>query len=114
VAPNPSDRIFPQLSPGGPDKKLGFYFTKWWSRYRREIGVYEAGLDYHSFRHTVATALGAAGVHPDHRRALLGHEGKYTDERVYVKDFPLTVLLDAIRRLDWPSVVSALNGVKLA
>lgn len=40
TAPNPSDRIFPQLQPGGPDQKLGYYFTKWWSQYRKDIGVY--------------------------------------------------------------------------
>src|SRR5207302_10262123 len=40
--------------------KLGFYFTKWWSRYRRDVGVYEKGFDYHSFRHGVTTKLFAA------------------------------------------------------
>ncbi|MGA8692533.1 MAG: hypothetical protein WB689_01575 [Xanthobacteraceae bacterium] len=54
TAPKVEDRLFPQLRPGGPDNKLGFYFTKWWSQYRKDVGVYEKGLDYHSFRASVA------------------------------------------------------------
>ena len=61
VAPKPDDLMFPELRPGGPDNKLGFYFTKWWSWYRQDIGVYEKGLDYHSFRHGITTKLYAAG-----------------------------------------------------
>jgi hypothetical protein len=57
TAPKAEDRLFPLLRPGGPDQKLGYYFTKWWSQYRRDIGVYEKGLDYHSFRASVATKL---------------------------------------------------------
>ena len=50
IAPNLDDRVFPLLQPGGPDQKLGYFFTKWWSTYRKDVGVYEKGLDYHSFR----------------------------------------------------------------
>jgi hypothetical protein len=76
IAPKPDSPIFPQLSPGGPDRKRGFYFTKWWSRYRQAIGVFEKGYDYHSFRACVETKLTAAGVNPPIINQLLGHEGK--------------------------------------
>ncbi|HEY7552929.1 MAG TPA: site-specific integrase [Hyphomicrobiaceae bacterium] len=102
VAPNASDQVFPNLRPGGADNKLGFTFTKWWTRYRQDIGVYEKGLDYHSFRHGVATKLAAAGVSLDARNELLGHEGKSVDERVYQKGLPLKVLADAVARVEWP------------
>ena len=36
---------FRKLRPGGADQKLGYYFTKWWSRYRKDIGVYEKRLE---------------------------------------------------------------------
>jgi integrase len=82
--------VFPLLKPGGPDKKFGFYFTKWWTRYRRDIGLYEKGLDYHSFRHGVTTKLFAANVPEVVIDALTGHEGGGTSRRVYLKRLPLT------------------------
>ncbi len=55
TAPKAGDMVFPLLKPGGPDKKIGYYFTKWWTAYRKSVGVYEKGLDYHSFRHGMTT-----------------------------------------------------------
>ena len=104
TAPRAEDRVFPQLQPGGPDQKLGYYFTKWWSRYRKEIGVYEKGLDYHSFRASVATKLAETSVSLEVRNELLGHEGKSTDERNYQKGFSLKLLADAIGKVSWPEV----------
>lgn len=104
TAPNPADRVFPQLRPGGPDGKLGYFFTKWWTQYRKDIKVYEKGLDYHSFRAGVTTKLATAGVSIEIRNELLGHEGKSIDEQTYLKGFPLQVLADAINRVCWPEV----------
>jgi hypothetical protein len=104
IAPNKNDRVFPLLRPGGPDNKLGFFFTKWWSRYRKDTGVYEKGLDYHSFRAGVATKLAQANVSLEVRNELLGHEGKSTDERNYQKGFSLKFLAEAIAKVSWPEV----------
>ena len=104
VAPNENDRVFPLLRPGGPDNKLGFFFTKWWSKYRKDVDVYEKGLDYHSFRASVATKLAQANVSLEVRNELLGHEGKSTDERNYQKGFPLKLLAEAIGKVSWPEV----------
>jgi site-specific recombinase XerD len=104
IAPKENDRVFPLLRPGGPDNKLGFFFTKWWSRYRKDVGVYQKGLDYHSFRAGVATKLAVAGVSLEVRNELLGHEGKSTDERNYQKGFSLTFLAEASSKVSWPEV----------
>jgi site-specific recombinase XerD len=104
TAPNPTDRVFQQLRPGGPDQKLGFYFSKWWAQYRKDVGVYEKGLDYHSFRATVATKLAEAEVSLEVRNELLGHEGKSIDEQNYQKGFSLKFLAEAISRVSWPDV----------
>lgn len=104
IAPRPEDRLFPQLKPGGPDHKLGYFFTKWWSTYRKDVGVYEKGLDYHSFRSGVATKLATAGVSLEFRNELLGHEGASIDEQNYQKGFPLRLLAEAISRVSWPEV----------
>lgn len=104
AAPNGSDRVFPLLRPGGPDKKLGYYFTKWWTQYRKDIGLYEKGLDYHSLRASVATKLAEAGVGLEVRNELLGHEGKSIDEQNYQKGFSLKFLAEAIGKVSWPEV----------
>jgi integrase len=95
---------FRKLRPGGADQKLGYYFTKWWSRYRKDIGVYEKRLEDHSFRASVTTKLAEAGVSLEVRNELLGHEGKSTDERNYQKGFSLKFLADAIGKVSWPEV----------
>jgi Phage integrase family len=104
AAPNPTDRVFPQLRPGGPDQKLGFYFSKWWAQYRKDVGVYEKGLDYHSFRATIATTLAEAEVSLEVRNELLGHEGKSIDEQNYQKGFSLKLLAEAIGRISWVEI----------
>ncbi|MCJ2031337.1 site-specific integrase [Methylobacterium sp. J-043] len=76
-------RIFPGLEPGGADARLGHAFTKWFTRYRRDVGVYRVGLDFHSFRHTATTLMHQAGVVPaviDHvtGHATAGETARYT------------------------------------
>jgi hypothetical protein len=104
IAADKKDRIFPGLKPGGPDKKLGYFFTKWWTTYRKDVEVYEKGLDYHSFRGGVTTKLSAANISIDIRNELLGHEGQTIDQQNYIKGLPLRVLADAIAHVHWPEV----------
>lgn len=104
IAPRPSDKVFPELKPGGPDRKVGYYFTKWWTNYRKSIGVYEPKLDYHSFRHGVTTKLYGAGVSSVVVDELTGHEGEGTSQRVYKKDLPLPMLREAISKVEWPEL----------
>jgi site-specific recombinase XerC len=104
TAPNPGDLIFPLLLPGGPDQKRGYHFTKWWSRYRKDIDLYNRKLNYHSFRHNVTTKLAEAGVALELRNELLGREGKSIDERIYLKRLPLQQLADAIDKIEWPEL----------
>ncbi len=69
------------------------------------MGVYEKGLDYHSFRHGVTTKLYAAEVSPAIIDELTGHEGEGTSQVVNKKDMPLAVLYKAISKVQWPEVV---------
>ncbi|KQT74915.1 integrase [Methylobacterium sp. Leaf465] len=76
-------RVFPGLERGGADERLGHAFTKWFTRYRRDVGVYRVGLDFHSFRHTATTLMHQAGVVPsviDHvtGHATAGETARYT------------------------------------
>lgn len=55
-------RVFPAFRPGGADDRLGHAFTKWFTRYRRDVGLYRPGLNFHSFRHTATTLMHQASV----------------------------------------------------
>lgn len=101
---DPKAMVFPELKPGGPDNKFGFYFSKWFTAYRRSIGLYQNKMDYHSFRHGVTTKLFAAGVQPTIVDELTGHEGKGTSASVYNKGAPLKDLKEAISKVQWPEV----------
>ncbi len=106
---DPKAMVFPELKPGGPDKKFGYYFSKWFTAYRRSIGVYQDKMDYHSFRHGVTTKLFAAGVAPSIVDELTGHEGKGTSASVYNKGAPLKDLKNAISKVQWPEVEGAMK-----
>ncbi len=103
VSVTADDRIFPKLRAGGSDKKYGHGYTKGFTKYRKDIGVYERGLDYHSFRGGVVTKLYAAGVPEEHIDELCGYAGGGTGRRVYKKTpLPLKLLKEAISKVEWP------------
>jgi integrase len=56
AAPKAGDRVFPTLTPIGPDKKLSFYPTRWFGDVRKRLGI-SKGIDFHSFRHNVTSRL---------------------------------------------------------
>lgn len=75
-------RVFPNLNPGGADDRLGHGFTKWFTRYRRDVEVYEVGKDFHSFRHSATTFLHQGGALDSvidrlTGHALVGETGRY-------------------------------------
>lgn len=104
IAKASQDPLFPNLKPQGPDGKLGTSFTKWFTRYRQDIGVYRKGLDYHSFRHGVTTKLMDASVTDAIVDELTGHAGQGTSRAVYKKDLSMSTLFDAISKIKWPEV----------
>jgi integrase len=94
--------VFPELEGrrGGPDKRLGTGVTKAFTAYRREIGQYEPGRDFHALRHSFTTALEEAGVSRQFIDELTGHEGTGETSR-YAKGASLKVLAEAVARLDY-------------
>jgi len=79
-------------------KKPGGYFSQWFGILRRELSI-PATTDFHSFRHTVRTALSHAEVPEPTIDRLLGHEsGGSVGARVYTH-VNIRALRDAIERL---------------
>nr|WP_222533482.1 site-specific integrase [Azospirillum sp. 412522] len=68
-----SKRLWPDLSGQGPDRRLGAYYTRRFTEYRREIGIYKPGVDFHSFRGTFETLILNAGANPVFVKAIMGH-----------------------------------------
>lgn len=101
AAPAVDDPVFPDLEPGGADLKRGYGFTKWFSRYRKAIGI-KKGRDYHSFRHNVTTQLLNNGVPPHLVDQITGHAGTGETVGRYFKGSPLKQLAAAISSVWWP------------
>lgn len=89
------NRVFDQLEGGGADHRLGHNFSKWFTRYRRDIGLYEPGLDFHSFRHSATTFMQWSGVPEPVIDRLTGHATAGETAR-YTKSFQVEQLRDGI------------------
>jgi integrase len=94
--------VFPELAGrrGGPDQRLGAAVTKTFTAYRRAIGQYEPGRDFHALRHSFTTGLEEAAVPRPVIDELTGHEGTGETSR-YAKGASLKVLAEAVSRLDY-------------
>lgn len=91
--------LFPNLQPGGADDRLGHNYSKWFSRYRREIGLFVTGRDFHSFRHSATTFMSRAGVQHTVIDAVTGHATAGETAR-YDKGLTVTNLQAAIETID--------------
>ena len=100
--------LFPDLKPKNAVDKYGEKVGTWFGRYRRKQGVHKdketnQKKDFHSFRHTVISALLVAGVDRNKYKEVVGHEGKDEDVTdLYEHGYPASVLRDeVITKLDF-------------
>ena len=75
--------LWPGLKPGGPDKKLNWYFTKQFHALRQRLGIDRERVGFHSFRKSVATKLEQARIPESEAVQVLGHEKLSMSYRVY-------------------------------
>jgi hypothetical protein len=110
----PSARLFPKLTPG-PKGGLGEAFSKWFGRYKRELGIDNPSSVFHSFQHGFKDALRAASVNEDVKDALTGHGGGNAVARGYgwkdmVRWFGYSTLSAAVAKVQYPGLdLSALR-----
>lgn len=100
--------LFANLQPGGADDRLGHNYSKWFSRYRRETGLYVPGRDFHSFRHSATTFMSRASVHHSVIDAVTGHATAGETAR-YDKGLTVANLKAAIDTIDIGVDLSALH-----
>ena len=95
----PDGLIFPGLKPGGADHRRGHGFAKWFTRYRKDVGLYRSGLDFHSFRHTATTLMHIAGIETAVIDRVTGHVTPGETAR-YTKTSSFGQLRAAIEAID--------------
>jgi integrase len=95
------ERLWPKLR-AGSSGKFSHYFSQWWTEFRRNVGLGDEGLVFHSFRHTFASALQSAMVPRDMIALLMGHEDENFTTRVYGGKLVTTQhLLELIEGVDF-------------
>jgi integrase len=92
--------LFDSLRRGCPDKRLGYYWTKWFGEYRRAVGIAAQGVDFHAFRHSFTTALEEADVSRAIIDQLTGHEGTGETSR-YTKALSVAKLHAAVQKVKY-------------
>jgi integrase len=90
--------------------------SSWFYRLRQDLGCFEKGEDFHSFRHLVIeTFISMPGVNERHLKALVGHSDRLTPEAqtpdmtvdLYGKcKYDIRSLYNLICRLDFSRVLS--------
>lgn len=95
--------LFPDLTPSAVAGRRGEPFGKWFTPLRRNLGIYRPEVVFHSFRHTVATALRNAEVYMPFIEEITGHEDAARQVEIsrYTKEALIENLKAAIDKLDY-------------
>jgi integrase len=96
----PPGPLFPGLKPGGPDKKLSWYFTRRYTEFRRRLGITRPRVSFHSFRKNVVTVLDNARVPEPDAAAIIGHERGFTFD-TYSAGLDLPALQSIVDKIDF-------------
>lgn len=104
----PRQSIWPNLSKH--PMNCSAPFTRIWSRYRKDCGIYDAHKTFHSFRHTFIHALADASSQIDVVAEIAGHSMKSEFYGRYRKRPDVRRLLQAVRRVAFPCRIDHLCG----
>ena len=101
-------RLFPELRPTGPDRKLSTEFSRRFGKAKDRMGINRKTV-FHSFRHSVRTILGNTDTKDSWIDSLLGHEnGSATvGIAVYLKRIGIDNLGTAVEEIRYPDEVLA-------
>ena len=94
-----SNTVFPELTIDTHDSLTGNW-SKWFSRYKKSIGLTDTRKVFHSFRHTFKDALRNSGVDEALSDALTGHTNGSVGRR-YGRGYQLEALNGAIQSIKY-------------
>lgn len=93
--------LIPGLLPAGRDQLRGAQIGKRFQTLRRTVGLTDPRLVFHSFRNTIATQLGEAGVPLQTIQWIIGHEHSGVTLKVYSERPSDKVLLKALENVSY-------------
>ena len=99
------DQLFADPKSNNPDE-ASRQFSKWFTGYRRQLGISDPRKPFHSFRHTFKEACRAAGMTEEVHDALTGHSNGSVG-RGY-GGVPLATKAEAINRIAYDVDLSPL------
>jgi len=102
-------RLFPELKPTGPDRKLGNSFSREFSKHKVALGITSRRVVFHSFRHTFRTVLESTEAKSSWIDAVMGHEGEGGEGRTYTKRVSIQRLNEVVQAFASPSELSHLS-----
>ncbi len=94
------ERLWPDLEKGS-DGYFSSTFSKWFSRYKRKIGITNSRVTFLSFRHTVINHLKQSGVSESEIKELVGHKDSSITLGRYGKRYEPRVLFQIIEKLNY-------------
>jgi hypothetical protein len=97
-----ASRLFPGLDRGGLDARYGHNFTQWWTAYRRAVGAYARGQDFHSLRHGANRRMVRAKIPLPTVKRVLGHSaGNDMNAAVYFGNVDLPDMVEAVNAITY-------------
>jgi integrase len=97
-----TSRLFPGLDRGGLDARFGHDFTQWWTAYRRAVGAYARGQDFHSLRHGANRRMVRAKIPLPTVKRVLGHSaGNDMNAAVYFGNVDLPDMVEAVNAISY-------------
>lgn len=104
-------RLFPELKK--IRNRYGHAVSKWFSRFRKSVGLDSELHDLHAFRHTVIDFFKKQRIPKDIYSDVTGHAQEGTAESVYAKAYsPAVLLREVVEKIDYGLDLSYLKGSK--
>ena len=91
------DRIFHKINPTIEGELMGNW-SKWFSRYRRSLGVSDRNTPFHSFRHSFKHHARESLIDKAVNDAITGHESGDVSDRYGALNYPLRPLVEGMAR----------------
>jgi integrase len=97
-----------------PDWKPEDKINRWFLRtYRAEVGINDQRKVFHSFRHTLKTALARAGVARDVSDLITGHQDQSVSG-IYIHDKASTMIdamASGLNRVSFPAIDALISSL---
>lgn len=96
----PAVFLFPGLVPDTKGNRSGNY-SKWFGRYRKQVGIRDKRKVFHSFRHGFIDACRDCSVSSEIRDVLVGHANQAVSAEYGSDKYPLKPLFAAIEQVQF-------------